>query len=148
MLVNVNANDRMIGISAGFAIGLGVLYGLEYIITYFEEKYEVGNTADSAPGIAMSSVTLNPSSNWALSGLLDDGSVKGFSEDPQKKNVLVNRVNDLVDTVQKIYDDAKSLAQDTTISRAAAEEQAERIEEETCSLKYKIENCRRLGDSS
>lgn len=161
MLEDVKKSDTWGGVTIGFAVGLVLVYGLEPVIEYFES-----DEAEEKPPIQASCVE-SPIANYVKSSqnieknpdedvdnlelvlMENDFEEEGIAMSavliklPEHKNHLLDHLLELKQKVDMIEEKCNRLtAEKLTVNET--EELAEKIDEDTHSLQYLIDHCRRL----
>jgi len=96
-------------------------------------------------GDKLSQASLSTSSTWEFSSLLEEDTMNIA----QRKNEIVDLITEIAEGLLKVHEDSKLLFEENPSIPAeisasdGAEERAEKIQEETHCLKYKVEKCQR-----
>jgi hypothetical protein len=171
LMVNGNRSDCFIGISVGFVIGLGTIYGVEYIIGFLEslgESDEVhpeqgSGSPDSESKHLIYSVIPQgrESGNEFVHDIelqkvaanlgnvkFDESHVEAATEvlhsSPEHKKHLRDHLDELLDTV-KLMEERTEAWSNSQLSVRDAEEIGESIDEKIHDLQYMLDHARRYA---
>jgi len=164
VMVDSNANPSYIGITVGFALGLGLIYGLEFLVDHIEQnngkicgKKEVDSSVHSNPPIKTyprgyggvpgegGDIQLNELMKNVENGAWQDEAVERSSKlmnSPAHKNHIVEHLNELSELLKSIEEKTQEL-QKPEISMRQCEHIAEHMDERVHMLQYKLDHTRR-----
>ncbi len=164
MLEDTTKVDSVVGISSGFFLGLAVIYGIELLINMIEESFQ--EKSSSTPPVSQrtypksvdsSDLNLSGSGGERLLGTAlredeEDGGVHWESAPverstkaiaaPKHRMHIQQHLVELLEAISQMESRACELA-DQALGVSETEAIAERIDEETHLLQYKLDHCRR-----
>ena len=160
MLEDTTKVDSIVGISSGFFLGLAVIHGIELLINIIEESFEEKSNST----VTVSQRTYPKSvdnSDFDLSGngserllgsVQEEGDVRWESAPVERSTKAIaaptHRLHiqqhfiELLEAISQMESRARELA-DQALGVSETEVIAERIDEETHLLQYKLDHCRR-----
>jgi zinc transporter ZupT len=167
IMMNSSDNASFIGITAGFVIGLAVIYGLEHVA---EKLEHIDDEKKRPPSNNHSRLQHshdhdhNDSINNPLiphddMALIEHGELQYEADaierashilvsKPEHRSHIVGHLNELLDSIQQMEEKSDQLTSNPDLTVRQKEDIAEFIDEKVHMLQYKLDHCRRLLEGS
>lgn len=173
-MLDTSADNSRIGISVGFAVGLGFIYGVEHLMVYLEERSCVeekgqNDPEEGSPSSPKNKKTFPKKDDSEDLDMLEEGEdlslihkesrARGETGEwaaapierasmaissPSHRQHIETHLHELNQSLQIMEENARRLA-DGNLNMRQTEDIAEMIDEEVHRLQYKLDHCRRYS---
>lgn len=150
-LLDHSRGVSLLGVTVGFAIGIGAIHGLEYLVEFLEKMPVDGITTSTHYSASSPSLTYpagfeaDEAAMLYRTPVVDDVHAERASaalSRPENRTHLRSQLHDLVDTIHLV--DAKAHELEASTNAKQRELLADSIDEHVHTLHYKLDRCRRL----